>query len=386
MPVGKSGNGRPPRISLVLGGGGVKGFAHIGVLRALEERGIVPTLYAGTSIGALLAAAAVNGMSIDEMARRAESLRRRDLFRINHFGMLLERMRSPAIYLEEPLRDLCRAVVPSGTFADLPIPLLVNTVDVERGTLVVWGLPGLRDVEVQDAVYASCALPGFFPPGRVDGRTCVDGGVIDNLPVSVAALDADLVIAVDVGSSDLTPVADAATQGFAAIYMRSATTMMHALQQFPLNHWSGPPMVLIRPKVGEEWLSFGGTAEHIREGYRAAKQALEHYDAYLEQPGGVFPRKRVEVSVSRERCIGCGLCAALAPQLMGLDSTGKAFARTRTADWSPADGEFVHHCPTSAIEVRRLEHLAPPPAMPAPAILATDGGEEDENPPALGAA
>lgn len=386
MKVGNGIAGRSPRISVVLGGGGVKGFAHIGVLRALEERGIVPTLYAGTSIGALLAAAAVNGMSIDEMARRAESLRRRDLFRINHFGMLLERMRSPSIYLEEPLRDLCRSVVPAGTFASLSTPLLVNTVDVERGTQLVWGLPGLQDVEVQDAVYASCALPGFFPPGRVDGRTCVDGGVIDNLPVSVAALDADLVIAVDVGSSDLTPVADAGSQGFASIYMRSATTMMHALQQFPLAHWSGPPMVLIRPKVGEEWLSFTGTAQHIREGYRAAKQALEHYDAYLEQPGGVFPRKRVELTVSRDRCIGCGLCAALAPQLMGLDSSGKAFARTRTADWSPADGDFVHHCPTSAIEVRRLERLAPPPAMPVPAILATDGGDEEETPPALGAA
>lgn len=386
MPFGNMLVGRSPKIAVVLGGGGVKGFAHIGVLRALEERAIQPTTYAGTSIGALLAAAAVNGMSVDEMAQRAESLRRRDLFRINHFGMLLERMRSPSIYMEEPLRELCRAVVPAGTFADLPIRLLVNTVDVERGTQVVWGLPGLQDVQVQDAVYASCALPGFFPPGKVNGRTCVDGGVIDNLPVSIASLDADLVIAVDVGSSDLTPVADAGTQGFASIYMRSATTMMHALQQFPLDHWGGPPMVLIRPKVGEEWLSFSGTAQHIREGYRAAKLALEHYDAYLEQPGGVFPRKRVELSVNRERCIGCGLCVALAPQSMGLDSSGKAFARTRTADWSPSDGDFVHHCPTAAIEVRSLEQLAPPPAMPAPAILATDGGEEEEDPPALGAA
>ena len=386
MRIGKTIMERSPKIAVVLGGGGVKGFAHIGVLRALEERGIRPSLYAGTSIGAMLAAAAVNGMSIDEMANRAQSLRRRDLFRINHFGMLMERMRSPSIYLEEPLRDLCRAVVPAGTFAELPLPLLVNTVDVVSGTLVVWGLPGLQDVSVQDAVYASCALPGFFPPGKVDGRLCVDGGVIDNLPVSVASLDADLVIAVDVGSSDLTPVADAGTQGFASIYMRSATTMMHALQQFPLNHWSGPPMVLIRPKVGEEWLSFSGTAQHIREGYRAAKLALEHYDAYLEQPGGVFPRRRVDIAVNRERCIGCGLCVALAPQTMGLDSSGKAFARTHSADWSPADGDFVHHCPTAAIEVRGLEELAPPPMMPAPAILATDGADDEEDPPALGAA
>src|ERR1700755_3653151 len=83
----------PRRIALVLGGGGMKGFAHIGVMQALEERGIVPTVYAGTSIGALLAGARLGGMPVEELRVRAESLRRRDLFRLNHFGMLMERMR-----------------------------------------------------------------------------------------------------------------------------------------------------------------------------------------------------------------------------------------------------------------------------------------------------
>src|SRR3954469_602627 len=178
MSPGRRGGLEQRRIALVLGGGGMKGFAHIGVLRALEAAGVRPTCYAGTSIGALIAAAYVGGMSLDEMERRALGLRRRDLFRINHVGMLLERMRSPSIYLEEPLRALCSNAVPAGTFDQLSTPLLVNTVDVERGTQVVWGLPGLRDVRVDDAVYASCALPGFFPPGRVDGRLCIDGGTI----------------------------------------------------------------------------------------------------------------------------------------------------------------------------------------------------------------
>jgi NTE family protein len=126
------------RVALVLGGGGLKGFAHIGVLRALDERGIAPQVYAGTSIGSLIAAAAAGDMPNEEMARRALALRRRDLFRINHFGMLMERMRSPAIYLEEPLREVCRTVVPPAKFNQLPKRLLVNTVDVERGTQVVW--------------------------------------------------------------------------------------------------------------------------------------------------------------------------------------------------------------------------------------------------------
>lgn len=361
MVASQNGNAKSAKkIAVVLGGGGIKGFAHIGVLKALEEHGIRPALYAGTSIGAMVAAAAVTGMTPDELGLRAEALRRRDLFRINHFGMLMDRMKSRSIYLEEPLRALCASIIPDTTFAEIPTPLLVNTVDLEHGVQIVWGLPGLRDVSVRDAVYCSCALPGFFPPGKVNGRICVDGGVVDNLPAHVAGLGMDMVIAVDVGSADLAHAPDIAEQGFATIYMRAATTMMHSLQQYPLLAWNGPPMLLIRPKVGRDWLSFSNSAEHIREGYRAAKKALEHFETYLEQPGGIFPRKRVALAVSQEKCIGCGLCAALAPTYFGLGSTGKAFARTTVVEWSAADGDFVRQCPTLAIEASRIDLVTPP--------------------------
>jgi NTE family protein len=346
-------------IALVLGGGGLKGFAHIGVLRALEERGIVPDVYGGTSIGALIAASYLAGTTVEQLAARAEALRKRDLFRLNHFGMLLERMRSPSIYLEEPLRELCSGAIPDITFTDLPKRLLVNTVDLDRGARVVWGLPGLEDVSVRDAVYASCALPGFFPPGGVGDRTCIDGGVVDNLPVSVASHFADLVIAVDVGSSDAGQAAGAVGQGFAAIYMRAATMMMHALQQFPLERWHGPPMVLIRPRVDDaNWLSFTDTQANIAEGYRSAMRALERFDSYWDQPNCVFPRRRVQIDVDRERCTGCATCVSLAPSIMGLDSSGKAFARTRIVEWSPADGGFVHECPTNAITAENVDRRA----------------------------
>lgn len=343
------------RIALVLGGGGMKGFAHIGVLRALEEAGVRPSCFAGTSIGALIAAAYVGGMSIEEMERRALSLRRRDLFRINHVGMLLDRMRSASIYLEEPLRALCTDATPNVTFDQLSVPLLVNTVDVERGTQVVWGLPGLRDVRVDDAVYASCALPGFFPPGRVDSRLCIDGGTIDNLPVAVAAQHADAIIAVDVGSTDLSHNTDATAQGFAATYMRAATVMMHALQVAPLHEWNGPPMFLIRPRLGHVgWLSFSHTPEVIAEGYRAACEALTQLPECLAASTGVFPRTAYRLRVDRERCTGCGFCAAIAPDQMALDASGKAYAVNEIVDWSSADGEFVRHCPTQAISASRL--------------------------------
>ncbi|MFL5618719.1 MAG: patatin-like phospholipase family protein [Gemmatimonadaceae bacterium] len=343
------------RIALVLGGGGLKGFAHIGVLRALEERGIAPDIYAGTSIGALIAAAHLGGTPIDELQSRAESIRKRDLFRINHFGMLLERMRSPSIYLEEPLRALCAGAIPDVSFAELPKRLLVNTVDLDQGARVVWGLPGLEDFSVRDAVYASCALPGFFPPGRVGERTCIDGGVVDNLPVSVTAQFADLVIAVDVGSSDQSR-RDAASAGFAGIYMRAATMMMHALQQFPLEHWHGPPMVLIRPRVDDAaWLSFTDTAGNIAEGYHSASRALERFESYWDHPNCVYPRRRVQIDVNRELCTGCGTCVSLAPAVMALDGMGKAYARAHVVDWSPAEGGFVHECPTNAISAVNID-------------------------------
>jgi NTE family protein len=360
------------RVALVLGGGGLKGFAHIGVLRGLAERGITPSVYAGTSIGALIAAAAAGGIPVDDMEERARDLKRHDLFRLNRMGMVLDRLRLPAIYLEGPLRDLCESVVPDMQFSELERTLLVNTVDLQRGTQVVWGLPGLKDVRIADAVYASCALPGFFPPGEVESRPCVDGGVMDNLPVGVASLGMDAVIAVDTGSSAILTDKDIQTHGFSAIYMRAATSMMHALQLAPLEHWAGPPMILIRPRVSHiGWFSFTHADELIEAGYRAAMEALSGFENCCDSDSGILPRRTMRVTVDRAKCIGCTLCVALAPQVMMMDDVGKAVPWAPEVEWSPADGDFVQHCPTYAIEVTPIgsaqvenqsESLETPPA------------------------
>ena len=132
--------------------------------------------------------------------------------------------------------------------------------------------------------------------------------------------------------------------------------MMHALQQFPLQHWHGPPMVLIRPRVDDaNWLSFSDTAANIAEGYRSATRALERFESYWDQPNCVFPRRRVQIDVIRDRCTGCGTCVSLAPSIMGLDGSGKAFARTHIVEWSPAEGGFVHECPTAAITATNVD-------------------------------
>jgi NTE family protein len=345
----------PPRVALVLGGGGLKGFAHIGVLRALEARGVRPSLYAGTSIGALIAAAAASGCPTDELADRAQRLARRDLFQLNHYAMLVGRMRAESLYAAEPLRALVDQVVPAGAFDDGRAPLLVSTVDVARATQVVWGLRGLRAVPVRDAVYASCALPGFFPPGCVGGRTCVDGGTIDNLPIAAAALAADrpppdLIVAVDVGNAEFAHEADIHRRGFAAVFMRSASVMMHALQSAALERWQGPPVLLVRPRVGHiGWFTFGRARDFVDAGYEAATAALAHWDAALAAGGGIHPRRLVRVEVDRARCTGCGLCAALAPAAMALDARGKAVPRAPAFAWSPADGGFVGQGPTRAL-------------------------------------
>ncbi len=348
-----------PRIALVLGGGALKGFAHIGALRALAERGVVPRVFAGSSIGALIASAAAGGMDVETMAERALALRRKDLFRINHMGMLLDRMQSRSIYLESPLRALCDHIVPEGTFEELRTRLLVTAVDVERGVEVVWGTPGLRDVSIRDAVYASCALPGFFPPGYVGGRPCIDGGTADNLPVAIAALGADAVIAVDVGIADVPSAEGVGEQGFASVYMRAATIMMHTLQSRMLERWHGPPMLLVRPKVSHvSWFSFHHTAELLRAGYEAMRIALDDLDTVLGAHGGVYPRRPVAVSVDRDRCTGCGLCVAVAPHVMAMDAAGRAFAPNPSLEWSPADGAFVRQCPTAAIGVTERQVAA----------------------------
>ena len=188
--------------SMVLGGGGLKGMAHIGVFEALEELGMIPELVVGCSMGSLIAAAWCAGVSAKEMREIALSVRRKDVFRIAHVDMALKRMHSPAVYRPEPLDALIHRLVGNVKFPELKHRLVVATVDLNTGGQILWGQPGLNDVRVADAVFASCALPGLFPPRDIDGRICVDGAVIENLPIRVAAaLVPAPVIAVHVGAT-----------------------------------------------------------------------------------------------------------------------------------------------------------------------------------------
>lgn len=342
--------------TLVLSGGGMKGLAHIGVLRALEERGLTPSLVIGTSIGSLVGATWANGMSSADMTYRARAIRRRDIFQIAHADMALRRMRAPAIYRREPLDSLLASLIGDVMFDELKHPLLVNTVDINSGSQVLWGRPGLRKVRVADAVFASCALPGILPPRAVAGRYCVDGAVVDTLPVVAAAGAAKQpILAVDVGGSRVVRTQIEAG-GFAATYMRSLEIVMQSLTSRSLTTWNEPPLVLIRPQVDHiPMFAFDHTDELLEEGYRSAVGVLARMNENREMTSGVYPRTETRISVDPLRCIGCGVCASMAPSVFRMTPGGKAQVVTERQTWSPVDGSYVTHCPTGAITARPVE-------------------------------
>jgi NTE family protein len=161
------------------------------------------------------------------MRQHGLNVRRKHVFQVAHTDMAMRRMRAPAIYRPEPLLHLIENFVGDKTFDDLERRLIVNTVDINSGMQVLWGQPGLRDIRVADAVFASCALPGLFPPRQVRGRYYCDGAVLRNLPVRAASLAGEMpVIAVDVGSSSVLR-ADVENSGFAAAYARGLEIVMH---------------------------------------------------------------------------------------------------------------------------------------------------------------
>lgn len=343
------------RFTLVLGGGGMKGVAHIGVLQALTERGLIPTQIVGSSVGALVGAAWAAGKSIAELREVAIALRRKDVFAVAHADMAFKRMRSPALYRREPLDALIARLVGPITFQDLHHPLIVNTVDINSGMQVFWGLDGLDTDSVRDAVFASCAIPGYLPPREIRGRFYVDGAILDNLPVGTARiLDTDVVLAVDVSASNAFR-ADTEDEGFAAVFARATEIAMQSLLELRLREWTAPPIYYVHPRVEHiEWDSFDHLRELVEEGYRATVAALERPEEWPNRgDSGVYPRRGVTVRVQRERCIGCGACLVQAPPgMFVLDAQGKAVVTRPDQEWSPIDGEFIRHCPTYAISAR----------------------------------
>ncbi len=160
-------------ILLALGGGGSKGNAHIGVMKVLEREGFRVRAVAGTSAGGIAAAAYAAGFHPDVLEAHMAQVDQRSLFGF-HLGD------EPALMGVGGVRKVVQDFLGERTFADLKIPCALTAVDLDSGQELV-----LREGRVLDAVLATTAIPGIFPPKHWDERLLVDGGVLDPVPVSV---------------------------------------------------------------------------------------------------------------------------------------------------------------------------------------------------------
>ncbi|MBK5102945.1 MAG: patatin-like phospholipase RssA [Burkholderiales bacterium] len=183
---------RKPRIGLALGSGSARGWAHVGVIRALEGAGIQPDLVCGTSIGALVAAAYVAG-ELESFEQWLLGLGVRDVI------SLLDVRMNGGMIKGERLMEFFRRNFIDRPIEELPMPFGAVATDLNTGS-EVW----LREGSTIAAVRASIALPALFSPALHEGRVLVDGALVNPVPVSLArAMGADIVIAVDLSSDVL---------------------------------------------------------------------------------------------------------------------------------------------------------------------------------------
>ena len=180
---------RRPKIGFVLGAGSARGWAHIGVLRALTEAGIKPDLIAGCSVGALVGAAFAAG-SLDQLEAWALSLDWKRMLKLMDFGL------RGGLIKGKRVREVFREQFVEREFSELDVPFAAVATDLYSGQ-EVW----LREGKVSAAIGASIAVPGLFQPVPHEGRYLVDGSVVNPIPVSLCrAMGADIVLAVDLGS------------------------------------------------------------------------------------------------------------------------------------------------------------------------------------------
>ena len=181
-----------PRVGLALGSGSARGWAHIGVIRALEKAGIRPDILCGTSIGALVGAAYAAG-ELDRLESWVLGLGVGDVVRFMDVSL------GGGVFKGDRLMEFLRRNWADRSLDELGMPFAAVATSLQTGA-EIW----LRHGSTLEAVRASIALPGLFAPVRWEGSLLVDGGLANPVPVSLArAMGADIVIAVDLGSDIL---------------------------------------------------------------------------------------------------------------------------------------------------------------------------------------
>jgi NTE family protein len=283
---------RRPTIGLALGGGGMRGLAHIGVLKVLEKEEIPIDCLVGSSMGGLLAALYAGGISaadleveVNKVTRTSRLLRLLD-WSPGHGLLKGERLR----------RYICAIIGENRRFADLRIPLALTAVDLCTGSEVL-----LDRGELVGAILATIAVPGVFPPVELKRQHLVDGGVLNNVPADVARhLGAEKVIAVNVNFSpgeegyqasgeDPRPWVSNLMPGFAQDFYRAELIMVEAMTKVHLR--KAHPELILRPEIPPGVTIFSGFSqveEIIRAGEQAALEAIEKIRDLLK-PGLRLP-------------------------------------------------------------------------------------------------
>jgi NTE family protein len=308
-------SGARPRIGLVLGGGGARGFAHIGVLEELEKLRIPVDCIAGTSMGALVAGVYASGLRPDEMEDKISEVNWSDLFEdnpgraeLNYRDRRLSESYYPGLELgltEEGL-EMSRGIVGGQklklffnrlvgsdkggrTIENLPLPLSIIATDIGTGERVAY-----RDGDLTKAMRASMSVPGLLAPVDYDGRRLVDGGLVDNLPVGEvrSRCNADVVIAVNVGSPLIKPedVNSLLSITVQMVNILTEQNVTHSLASLKAGD------ILIKPDLdgitATDFDKFRESAEHGRKAALAVAEQLKRYS--VPEPEYLAWWKKVE--------------------------------------------------------------------------------------------
>jgi len=247
-----------PLIGVALGGGGARGFAHIGVLRVLEQEKIPVDLVLGSSVGSLIGVLYADSGQVLDAEFHAIEVTREDLFDFGAMAVLsggLARGEAIVSYLERRLRH--------ATFETLPVRFGAVATDLRTGRTVVF-----EQGAIAPAVRASCAIPGVFPPVEIGGELYVDGGLSDPVPAdAVRGRGADVVIAVAIPAA----VPDRAPTTALGVILQSIAIQSAQVQRLRAKEAD----VVIVPEVGQiAYDDFTRKRELIAAGEAAARAAL----------------------------------------------------------------------------------------------------------------
>jgi len=253
-----------PKIALVLGGGGTRGFAHVGVIKALEAQGIVPDIIVGTSVGSAIGAlyaAGYTGFQLQAMSIPMKEERVVDWSWPNR-----------GLFTGKPLQDYINRAVQQASLEKLRRTFAVVATDLSSGEKIVF-----RTGNTGMAVAASCAVPGMFQPVVINGRSYVDGGLVKPVPVSEArALGADFVIAVNISNQPQ----NNKTETTVDVLMQTFDIMSQTINRYELANAD----VVIRPvtrEIAQDSLDDRHLA--ILEGEKAVAVMLPELNAKLER-------------------------------------------------------------------------------------------------------